>query len=173
MQKNNYNNKKNKTKLSIVGKKRLEETGGLMPSQSRYPTRALRSITIAMKLPSVMKRWLQVSHLQPSCTYAQSERSRNPMRFRRPSRLSLQSSESKTLVFERADCFERHLQGPQRRSSGFNRTSSETELLNTWPVHDISERSRSCIFLTSWLTPVFSFLFFSSHVKDDEPVGQM
>lgn len=66
---------------------------GFMPSQSYYPTRIPSSFTIAMKLPSVMKRWLQVSHLQPSCTYAQSEMSRNPRRFRWPSRLRLQSSE--------------------------------------------------------------------------------
>lgn len=85
---------------------------GLMPSQLQCPTRAPRSFTIAMKLPSVMKRWLQVSHLQPSCTYAQSERSRNPMRFRPPSRLSLQSSASKAWMFVRADHFERRLQGP-------------------------------------------------------------
>lgn len=101
--------KKTKTNKKNSWEKRLEEIGGLMPSQSQYPTRALRSFTNAMKLPSVMKRWLQVSHLQPSRTYAQSERSRNPMRFRRPSRLSLQSSESKTLMFESADRFERHL----------------------------------------------------------------
>lgn len=86
-------------------KKRLEEIGGLMPSQWQCPTRAPRSFTIAMKLPSVMKRWLQVSHLQPSCTYAQSERSRNPRRFRPPSRLSLQSSESKAWMFRESGSF--------------------------------------------------------------------
>lgn len=82
-----------------------------MPSQLQCPTRAPRSFTIALKLPSVMKRWLQVSHLQPSCTYAQSERSRNPMRFRPPSRLSLQSSASKAWMFARADHLERQPSG--------------------------------------------------------------
>lgn len=97
-----------------------------MPSQLQCPTRAPRSFTIAMKLPSVMKRWLQVSHLQPSRTYAQSERSRNPRRFRPPSRLSLQSSASKAWMFARADPFRKAPSGG--RSSGFNgsRASPET-----------------------------------------------
>lgn len=72
----------NKAKLLLVGKqkkkqKRLGEIGGLTPGQSQYPTRALRSFAITMK-SRVVKRRLQVSHLQASCTYARSERSNDP-----------------------------------------------------------------------------------------------